>query len=118
MRSATLGTVAVLLMTSCYADWREDYDFAWQGERVTVYGYGHTKADLCGGSLAELDGHTAAIERALGVEGRRLTRTGGSPRTTGMRWARRTHAMGTGPARARASPSPGGCRTCTRSCTR
>jgi hypothetical protein len=69
MRSATLGTVAVLLVTSCYADWREDYDFAWQGERVTVYGYGHTEADLCGGSLAELDGHTAAIERELGIEG-------------------------------------------------
>jgi hypothetical protein len=56
------------LLLGCDALWRDHPDFVWHGERVSVYGYGYTEADLCGGSLAELDGHTKLIERELGIE--------------------------------------------------
>jgi hypothetical protein len=45
----------------------EHYDFEWRGEHVDVYGYGHTEADLCGGSLTEIDGHAAMIRAELGL---------------------------------------------------
>ncbi|MFO7563574.1 MAG: hypothetical protein R6X02_13085 [Enhygromyxa sp.] len=59
----------VFAMPSCgeQADPWEDHTFEWHGEHVSVYGYGYAQADLCGGSLAELDGHTALIEDALGL---------------------------------------------------
>lgn len=40
----------------------------WHGEHVTLYGYGQTEADACGGSFAELDGHTEQVKRDLGIE--------------------------------------------------
>jgi hypothetical protein len=69
MHAARFGIAVVLLTTSCEdACWQDDYDFEWEGEYVTAYGYGYTEADVCGGSFAELDGHTAMIRAELGVE--------------------------------------------------
>jgi hypothetical protein len=67
MRIATLGITTALFTASC-EDWTEDYDFVWHGERVTVYAYGHTEAEVCRGTFAEIDGHTAMIEEALGLD--------------------------------------------------
>ncbi|MFO7563575.1 MAG: hypothetical protein R6X02_13090 [Enhygromyxa sp.] len=61
----------LLAAVACHeeTDAWSDHTFAWHGEHVSVYGYGYEEADLCGGSLAELEGHTALIEDALGLEG-------------------------------------------------
>lgn len=67
MRSATVA-ITVLLTMGCQEDWRDDYDFVWQGEHVTVYGYGHTEDEVCGGSFTELDGHTQRVLSQLGIE--------------------------------------------------
>lgn len=68
MRGAGVGLAAVLLTASCEdACWKDDYDFVWSGEHVTVYGYGYDEAAACGGSFAELDGHTAMIRDELGL---------------------------------------------------
>ena len=67
MRTPKHGFTFALLLTSCDVDWRDDYDFAWHGENVTVYAYGYSEDDVCGGSFAELDGHIAMIERDLGI---------------------------------------------------
>jgi hypothetical protein len=68
MREATILIAVALLTTNCGDAWRDDYDFEWHGETVSVYGYGHTEADVCGGSFAEIDGHTAMIMADLGLE--------------------------------------------------
>jgi hypothetical protein len=68
MRTLEIGLTFMLLTASCEADWRDEYDFAWYGENVTLYAYGHSKEEVCGGSFAELDGHIAMIERDLGIE--------------------------------------------------
>lgn len=67
MSRSPLVLTLVFLTTSCYDDWRDDYDFEWHGEHVSVYGYGYTEDDVCGGSLAELDGQAAMIKAELGV---------------------------------------------------
>lgn len=68
MRRATIGLAGVLLTVSCGdACWQDDYDFVWHGEHVTVYGYGYTEADACGGSFTEIDGHTGMIMDELGI---------------------------------------------------
>jgi hypothetical protein len=67
MRRSPFVLVLVLVTASCYNDWRDDYDFEWHGEHVSVYGYGYTEDDICGGSLAELDGQVAMIKAELGI---------------------------------------------------
>ena len=69
MRGATSGLVAVLFMASCEDScWQDDYTFVWHGQSVTLYAYGYTEGDACGGSFAELDGHTRMIVDELGVQ--------------------------------------------------
>lgn len=69
MRAAKLGALTVLLATSCeQGGWRDDYNFIREGENVTLYGYGYTEWDMCGGSFAELDGHAGMIMHDLGVD--------------------------------------------------
>lgn len=67
MDRSRLILAIVFLTTSCHDDWRDDYDFEWHGEHVSVYGYGYTEDDVCGGSLAELDGQVAMIKDELGL---------------------------------------------------
>lgn len=67
MGAAARAAVLVALSAGC-GDWRDAPDFEWHGENVTVYGYGYTEANVCGGSFSELDGHIAMIERDLGIE--------------------------------------------------
>lgn len=67
MRASELGLALLVTLTNCGGDWRDDYDFAWQGELVTIYGYGYTDDDVCGGSYVELEQHTTMIAEELGV---------------------------------------------------
>ena len=49
-------------------DWREDYDWVWEGEHVAVYGYGLATEDACGGSLDTLDLHIGSVADFFGYD--------------------------------------------------
>lgn len=64
MRSSSL--LALVLVVGCTDDGVERFE--WQGEYVTVYGYGYSEADVCAGSLTALDERIGMVMDILGVE--------------------------------------------------
>jgi hypothetical protein len=72
MHLRMLSFLSLLLLISCDRACTDDglliEDFEWEGEHVTVRGYGYTEADVCAGSLEALDDRIALLEGFLGID--------------------------------------------------
>jgi hypothetical protein len=70
VKTSSIISFTLALVAGCQGEdaWKGDFDFAWDGKHVSVYGYDRDEEELCGGSLAALDANTAAILEAIGAD--------------------------------------------------
>lgn len=70
MNERTIYLLPMLLLLSCDSGCTDDgiERFQWEGEHVTVHGYGYSKSDVCAGSLPALDQRIFMIKEFLGVD--------------------------------------------------
>lgn len=48
--------------------WKDDFEFVWRGENITIYGFDRTVNDACGGSLVFADQYVDAVSEHLGFD--------------------------------------------------
>jgi hypothetical protein len=70
MRTSSIIALTLVLVVGCQGEdaWKSDFDFAWDGIHVSVYGYDRAEDEVCGGSFAALDANTAAILEVIGAD--------------------------------------------------
>lgn len=49
-------------------DWKENYEFVWEGDHLTVHGFDRSIDEACGGSFAFADAYVATLSDTLGFD--------------------------------------------------